>query len=364
MNLAETVYAGFRPMMSNIQSPLNIDLLPVIPVDTYMIYSAPDIALRFNMNQFITFFDNQFIAIWTQGTNEGNSGNHIVCSTSPDGITWAPVQDVTPVAETGWTEGSAGLWEREGELWALYRHAEVGTRPEGPTYYGPSLALRGNRWNGSGWDQYQVICDNCHLDLQPIKLRTGKWYATGRDKHFRTQMILGDIGDWTRIIVPSPEGVLLNEATILPIGDGSILSYEYRNEMDMNPRVLLRSFSTNDGGTISPPLPTNFRDAAGRRAVMRLSDGRYILSSNASVPWGRRKLMLSVSDDGLTYNRMYILRGEETHPKWGWEPPDPPLHREGYQYPQFLERDGYLWVIYSRNKEDIEISRVELSAFE
>src|SRR5690606_30197511 len=111
---------------------------------------------------------------------------------------------------------------------------------------------------------------------------------------------------------------------------------------DMNPRVLLRSFSFDNGETITTPRVTNFPDGMGRRAVKRLSDGRYIRLSNASNEWRRKKLMLSVSDDGLSFDRVYILRGEYTEPKFGWTPGTPLPDRTGYQYPQVIEKDGFL----------------------
>lgn len=362
VHLAKTSRPGFRPMLGNLANPLAVDRLPVLSVDTSTLVVGVAETNEFNLLSYLEFFDNQFIAFWAAGTvSENVSGQWCMYSTSADGMTWTAPQHVVPMAPQGWQYGAAGLWIRNDELYALYRYSEVGSGADGTdTYYGPSLALFGRRWNGSGWGAEEEILSDCTLDEQPILLSTGKWYATGRDKYFNTQMILGDIGDWTRIIVPSPTGILLNEATILPIGDGSVISYEYRNNLAMTPRTLLRSFSLNVGGTITEPKPTNFPDARSRRCARRLSDGRYVFCSNASVEYNRKKLMLSVSDDGFTYDRVYILRGEPTSPKFMWHNPS---NRAGYQYPQLLEKDGYLYAIYSRDKEDIQVSRVDLSAF-
>jgi hypothetical protein len=360
----KTSQPGFKPMLGALQRPLNVDALPVLTVDTYFVFDVVDEATKHNNVPQVTYYDGKFIAVWGQSSSEGVIGSQAVYSTSTDGMTWTAQQDIAGLPPAEFEFSPNGLWERDGDLLALYKSEEATPNPEGPGYYGDSLALRARRWDGSAWVEDQLILENCMLDCAPIKLRTGQWYATGRNTNFDTQMILGDIGNWQRIIVTPPEGILLNEATILPIADGDVISYEYRTEgATNNPRVLLRSFSFDDGVTISIPKRTNFSDGKSRRAVMRLSDGRYIMSSNA-IDSGdisiRTHLMLSVSDDGYTYDRVYILRGEPTVPKYGV----PGLERQGYQYPQFLEKDDDLWVIYSRNKEDIQISRVPLNGFE
>lgn len=360
--LAKTHSPGFKPMLEGLANPLDVDNLPVLPVATATIVEGVAGVNESNLVSYIEYFDNKFFATWSYGTGQEHSaGNRVAYSTSTDGLTWSTVDFVTPTVPPDWMYGAAGLWNRNGELYALYRSSESTSGGNGSdTYYGPSLALMGRRWNGSGWGGEELILTDCTLDEQPIKLSTGKWHATGRTKHFGTQMILGDIGDWTRIIVPSPDGVKLNEATIMPIGNGSVICYEYRNEEPMTKRTLLRSFSFDGGETISTPKVTNFPDARSRRCVRRLSDGRYVMSSNASDAHGRKKLMLAVSGDGYHYDRVYMFRGEPTAPKFTWHNP---AARAGYQYPQLLEREGYLWSCYSRDKEDIQVSRVALSAF-
>jgi predicted neuraminidase len=60
---------------------------------------------------------------------------------------------------------------------------------------------------------------------------------------------------------------------------------------------LYRSFSTDDGRTWSRPVRTNFPDATSKVHGLRLSDGRYVLVSNAN-PKKRDPLTIAVSDGG------------------------------------------------------------------
>lgn len=361
--LAKSSGPGFVPMLKGYSLPCDLSEYPQLTVSTSTIYNGVAGGHEFNLLSYITFFSGKFFALWASASFENAGGQHIMYSTSADGITWNAAANVTPPQASGWMQGGCGLWVRESDLYALYRSSEVGSGPEGDTYYGPSLALKGKKWNGTGWDSEENILTDCTLDDHPFQLRTGEWYATGRDKHFKTIMIKGDIGNWSRVMVsPPPETplYLLNECTILPIDDGSVLSYEYRIEETMPLRFLYRSFSTDFGKTISVPRATNFPNARSRRCSRALSDGRYVICSNMSDASDRKKLMLAVSDDGYTYDRCYMLRGETTVPNFTFPPVD---YRTGYNYPQVFEKDGVLHIIYSRNKEDIQVSRISMASF-
>ena len=66
--------------------------------------------------------------------------------------------------------------------------------------------------------------------------------------------------------------------------------------------------------------------------------------------------MLCVSEDGENFDRHYTLRDEPYTKKY------PGLYKGGvYGYPVSLVHDGYLYVIYSKHKEAIEVTRVALS---
>jgi hypothetical protein len=71
---------------------------------------------------------------------------------------------------------------------------------------------------------------------------------------------------------------------------------------------------------------------------------------------GRSLLAISLSRDGLEFDRSAVL---------GFVAPG--LRYEGkaksigYQYPHSVIMGKHLWVIYSVNKEDIEVARIPLS---
>ena len=67
-------------------------------------------------------------------------------------------------------------------------------------------------------------------------------------------------------------------------------------------------------------------------------------------------LAISLSRDGLNFDRMAVIKFIA-----------PPRRHEGkfkgagYQYPHSVVVGNFLWVIYSVNKEDMEVARIPLA---
>ncbi|MDZ4683658.1 MAG: exo-alpha-sialidase [Planctomycetaceae bacterium] len=102
---------------------------------------------------------------------------------------------------------------------------------------------------------------------------------------------------------------------------------------------LYRSFSTDQGRTWSQPVRTNFPDATSKLHGLRLSDGRYVLVSNAN-PKKRDPLTMAISEDGLVFDRLGILVGGRH-----------------VDYPHVLEHEGQLLVAFAGGKQTVEMLR-------
>lgn len=113
--------------------------------------------------------------------------------------------------------------------------------------------------------------------------------------------------------------------------------------------------SSDNGESWSDPFPTEFTDDRSKFHFGRLPDGRYYYVGNCIPDQGRNPLMLCISQDGENFSRQYVLRDESYEKKFGG------LYKNGlYGYPSSIAQDGYLYVIYSKRKEAIEITRVKL----
>ena len=144
------------------------------------------------------------------------------------------------------------------------------------------------------------------------------------------------------------------EASWYQTEDGAIFMF-LRNETD---EMRLRVALSEDGGrSWSPPMLSNIPDSKSRVSAGRLADGRYFLINNAIADLlNRVPLMISISTDGVKFERQHFLVNEPTHITFPGA-----LKAHGHQYPcAMVERDRLI-VAYSVNKEHVELLTVDPS---
>ncbi len=120
------------------------------------------------------------------------------------------------------------------------------------------------------------------------------------------------------------------------------------------------TFSFDNGKTWTTPTRTSFPDSCARSNAGRLPDGQYYVINNllpmSPKKGGRSMLAISLSRDGLEFDRSAVLRFVAPGLRYEGK-----AKSVGYQYPHSIVIGKYLWVIYSVNKEDIEVARILLS---
>ena len=123
--------------------------------------------------------------------------------------------------------------------------------------------------------------------------------------------------------------------------------------------------SRDDGTTWSSPVETDFTDNNTKFHLGRLPDGvgrpwPPLLLRRLSRPGAaraRNPLVLSLSEDGVRFDRHFILADEEYVQRRAGQA------KGGlYGYPHTMIHDGYLYVIVSLRKEAVAVLRVALSA--
>ena len=114
--------------------------------------------------------------------------------------------------------------------------------------------------------------------------------------------------------------------------------------------------SRDDGVTRSEPAVTGYTDACSRFQFGRLPDGRFFGLSCPQPRSRRTPMVLATSDDGVVFDRHYLLGGEESA---GSRLPG--RHKGGrYGYP-VLHLDGdNAYAIHSIEKEDVAVCRFRL----
>jgi hypothetical protein len=120
----------------------------------------------------------------------------------------------------------------------------------------------------------------------------------------------------------------------------------------------LTAVSPDEGRNWTKPVRApGFVNSNAKIWGQKTSDGRYTTVYNPSD--FRWPLALSVSEDGLTYDKLLLVNGEISTMRYGGN-----YKSYGPQYVRGIEEgngtppDGNLWVTYSMNKEDLWVSKI------
>lgn len=358
--------------------PQLIDWHPVIPegwgefpsvdVQRATIYRGNEESWAYSHHQTITRFGSRYVVSWSNGfRHEDYVGQEVHYSWSEDGIGWSEAGVVvhTP-SDSGLVRNNAGLCAANGLLYCYVctaRDLERDVTPPGMC----SLSDPGIRLDVYvtsdlvHWERHENICENVYLFEGPRPTQSGKMMCCGFDLRDNHAMVLtwddpSALAEAPRVvrIFPSPGGMLPEQGTWYQTADGRIWMYQRDSTVSCRLGLIV---SDDDGETWSDPLRTDFPNTYSRAFAGQLPDGRsYIVGNNYDLLLDRRHLMIALSDDGYMFDRQYVLvEGDVTRRING-------RHKEdGYQYPNCLADGDKLLVVYSVNKEDIEVSTVDMS---
>lgn len=212
------------------------------------------------------------------------------------------------------------------------------------------------------WHHRGAIIDDFLVNEAPRKTSNGRWIMTGENCFGQTKVAYSDSLDlsaaksWRTVSVPKGEGAFYkNEASWIEYPNGN-LGLFLRD--DGKSRSVWRSESKDRGESWTVPLKSNFPDAMAKGTAGRLGSGDYYYISNPNRA-GRIPLTIAISKDGRLFDRIAILRACQTNQRFPGKG-----KCIGYQYPNAIEYGDRLYVIYSVNKEDIEVLSVSLMDLE
>lgn len=117
---------------------------------------------------------------------------------------------------------------------------------------------------------------------------------------------------------------------------------------------------TKDGGKTwqyNPTRAPHFVNSNAKIWGQKTSDGKYVTIYNPSE--FRWPLALSVSNDGLNYDKLLLVNGEITSMRYGGAYKSyGPQYVRGITDEGQMPPDGNVWVTYSMNKEDIWVATI------
>jgi predicted neuraminidase len=123
----------------------------------------------------------------------------------------------------------------------------------------------------------------------------------------------------------------------------------------------LAARSCDRGETWTTPALTDMPDARAKQSAGNLPDGTAYLVNAPNTDRPRIPLAVTLSADGRTFDRSYLLRGQ------GYLQPlrfEGQYKRPGYHYPKSIVWNGFLYVAYAANKEDVQVTRVPLTSID
>lgn len=339
----------------------------------------------------ITYFKDRFLAIWSNGKeNEDDLGQRVMIAESFDGEKWEnqrPIVTPEMIGDAKKVVTAAGFHIYGNRLYIyygsynyandfynyeIYSQQNKNTRPAEDRYHENTDLGYISTTDLKNWTEPKSIGINIIPNHGPQKTNSGRLIISGNVMFPYTDNpngvddynITGIYGDAFGGKEPVDDSETIHaitkfngwNANLICEGsfyqtDDNILHMMLRS----NSRCLWHTESKDDGATWSSPEPTDYSDDGSKFHFGRLPDGRYYGVSNAKVRGGRCPLDLYLSEDGENFDKHYIIRDEYYE-----------LQMEGmfkggiYGYPHTLIRDGYMYVIYSKRKETIEVTKFNI----
>ena len=335
--------------------------LPVIVGENVTLYRATSEGYKFCHHANIGVFEDRLYAMWSNGIeHEDYNGQRILYSTSEEGLDWSEPSILAP--DPDGLEGPATCVATGFRGWdeVLVAYYTVVRGDPGSTSF--SLYARSSE-DGVTWGEELEIVTGSYLEA-PRALQSGNLLLNGQSNLKQPRLLYSQEADgisgWQEASLPETADLLYPEPTWFQRRDGTLVML-FRSE---NGNWLYASTSRDDGRSWTLPAQTNFADATARSFAGNLPDGSAFIVNNPNQSPGsvydsigrRIPLTISVSRNGVTFDRAFVVRGEDTTMRFPGKNKLP-----GWQYPGATVYGDHLYVVYSINKEDVGLTRIRIS---
>jgi hypothetical protein len=344
----------------------------------------PEDEWTYSHHPHLAFFNGRFFAMWSNGRRDEDApGQRVLYSTSADFRSWSePGPLLGPLAgrDAEFVLTAAGFHSHAGRLIAYigayeYRPESLdqhGTRPRSDRDHMNTTLFALTTGDGETWADpidlhlpivpnfgpqptasgRLIISGNISFPYTDDPTGLSGWRMTGIYPSSQADSIVDDSESFKKLYEVDARPVATCEGAFYQTDD-DVLHMLLRTNTDR----LWVTESADDGLTWSEPRSTGFSDNATKFHFGRLPKGRYYyVGSPDPQPRGKReRLILSLSDEGVRFDRHLILANAGTP----YEPRAEGMHKGGdYGYPHTLVHEGALHVIVSRRKEAIEVRQI------
>lgn len=353
----------------------DLGLTPAAGTQTFTVFAPGEAGDRFSNGVVLIPFKGKLFAQWqSSARDEDSADTWVAYSVSADGETWSPPVKLAPAGENGLMRSSGG-WHTDGETLVAYAnvwpegfqsgaggYTEYRTSADGVTWSAPQRVT-----GADGKPVEGVIEQDPHVIdgrvLTAFHLRPGMIA-----KPFFTDDPLGVTG-WTQgrmenlprdasSAAAAHEKKLSREIepSLFRRADGCVVMVFRDEELSFRQ---LASESCDRGVSWTTPALTAMPDARAKQSAGNLPDGSAYLINAPNTDRPRMPLAVTVSTDGRTFDRSWLLRGKGDLQPLRFEGQ---YKRPGYHYPKSVVWNGFLYVGYAANKEDVQVTRVPLTS--
>ncbi|MBN2037374.1 MAG: exo-alpha-sialidase [Chitinispirillaceae bacterium] len=362
-----TVCAGTAPFtvkagLFDQSKPDDLGLTAADGTETVTIFHPSDATDHYSNGVVMIGFKGWLYCMWqSSDDSEDSPDTWVACSRSQDGRTWTAPMTLVPVWDQGYR--SSGGWWVNGDTLVAYvnvwpssasprgGHTEYTTSTDGLNWSAlKDLPMAdGNRLNGI-------------FEQDPHALPGGRIIGAA---HFQPGLLVdpvytddpSGVRGWTRANLPnlgySGTTTREMEPSWFYRADGAAVMV-FRDQNSTFRR--LASISLDRGVTWSTPVVTDMPDSRSKQSAGNLPDGTAFLVGNPVDTKIRIPLAVALSRYGQVFDKAFVLRkGGSDLQAQRYTGTSKTL---GYSYPKSMIWQGYLYVSYSTNKEDVECTRV------
>lgn len=360
------------------QGSPDLGLAPASGAETFTVFAPAEATDKFSNGVVLIPFKGRLYAQWqSSARDEDSADTWVAYSVSADGERWSPPAVLAPAGGNGLMRSSGGWWT-DGRTLVAYANVW----PEGFQSGAGGYAEYRTSTDGRAWSAPRRVMD---VDGRPVEgvIEQDPHHLDGRVMtafHLRPGMIakpfftddpLG-VSGWTQGRMENlpraaatepaaPHETRLSreiEPSLFRRADGCAVMV-FRDE-DLGFRQLA-SESCDRGATWTTPVVTAMPDSRAKQSAGNLPDGSAYLVNAPNADKQRLPLAVTVSRDGRLFDRAWRLRGQADLQPLRFEGK---YKRPGYHYPKSVVWNGFLYVGYAANKEDVQVTRVPVGALE
>lgn len=345
----------------------SLGLVTAKGTETLTVFAPSDSTDKYSNGVIMIGFKDYLYCQWqSSSVDEDASDTWVAYSRSQDGKNWTPPLKTIPSFKGGYCS-SGGWWVNGDTLVAYINFWPENSSPRGGyAYYSTST-------DGINWSTVHPLTmingDTLKgiIEQDPHALPDGRIIGVA---HFQPGLIASPIytddpsgiRNWTRanftnLSITDHVSRELEPGWYSRSDDTLVMTFRDQNSTYLR----LASVSGDRGENWSRPVLTNMPDSRAKQSAGNLyANTAAFIVGNPVTNKTRIPLVVTLSRDGQYFNTAYILRKggnglQQLRYKGLYKNP-------GYHYPKSMIWQGYLYVSYATNKEDVQYTRVPLNS--